>query len=143
VLIGWVPLILLAIVQSAVLRADDVTSLLREPGLYARYLIAVPLMVFAEALCVPRLNAVVRHFIASGIIIERDRARFDSAIASTQRLLRSVVAEIGVVALAYLVVAAAILSHPVDQLPGWAVSRGIMPIYSLVGWWHILISLPL
>jgi hypothetical protein len=140
-LIGWVPLILLAIVQSAVLHVDDVTPLLWQVGVHARYLLAVPLLVLAEAACVPRLNAIVRQFFDSGIVNERDRVRLDDVVASTGRLPQS--STVVVIALAYLVVLAALLSNSFDQLPPWAISGGITPIYSPVGWWHMLVSLPM
>lgn len=143
ILIGWVPLVLLAIVQSAWFGSGDLASLMRQVGVHARYLVAVPLLVLAEAACAPQLNAIVRHFTASGLVGERDRSRLDDAVASTRRLLRSPAAEIVVIALAYFVVAASLLPQPLDQLPAWAVSGGVAPRYSLAGWWHTLVSLPL
>ena len=143
VLIGWAPLILFALAQSAMTRADEITPLLWEIGVHARYLIAVPLLVLAEAVCAPHLNAIVDHFVDSGIVQEGGRAGFRDAVASTRILLRSPIAEIVVVVLAYLVVVAAILSHPVDEVPAWAKPNGIMPHYSLAAWWHTLVSLPI
>jgi hypothetical protein len=143
VLIGWAPLVVLAILQTAVLGTDDVVSVLRQIGIHARYLVAVPLLVVAEAACAPQLNLIVRNFIESGIVDQRDLPRIDHAVASTRTLLRSPAAELAVVALAYLVALATALSYPAAQLPTWAVSGGITPVYSPAGWWHTLISLPL
>jgi hypothetical protein len=142
-LLGWAPLFLLAILQSVWLQTDDLTPLLRQIGVHARYLVAVPLLVLAEAVCAPQLNAIVRNFVSSGIVGERDRGRLGAAVASTYRLLQEPVAELLVIALAYLIVVAALLSHPADQLPAWAGSGGITPVYSPAGWWHTLVSLPL
>jgi hypothetical protein len=142
-LICWLPLVLLAIVDSAVTHTDTVTSLFWQIGLHARYLIAVPLLVLAEAACVPQLNAIVRHFVDSGIVSERDRRKFEGAVASTRGLLQSSTVEFVVIALAYLVVLATVLSHSLDQLPIWATPGGIVPRYSLAAWWHTLVSLPL
>ena len=143
VLVAWLPLILLALLQSLWLRVDHVTPLLWEIGVHARYLLAAPLLVLAEAACVPHLNAIVRHFIGSGLVDERDRGRFGDAVAGTRTLLQSPLAEIVVVALAYAVVLAAITTHSLDLLPPWAISAGLTPRYSLAGWWHMLVSLPL
>jgi hypothetical protein len=143
VLVGWAPLILLAIAQSMWARTDVVTPLLWEVGVHARYLIAAPLLIVAEAACVPQLNAIVRHFIGSGIVAERDRGRFDEAVASTRRLLQSPAAEFAVIVLAYLVTFASVISHSLDQLPAWAQPLGGMYRYSLAGWWHMLVSVPL
>jgi hypothetical protein len=143
VLVGWLPLVVLAILQSAVLHIDDVTSLLWEVGAHARYLVAAPLLIIAEVECASRLSAIVQNFVDTGIVPDSERGRFDMAVASTRRLLRSPVAEILVVALAYIVVAATIWSTPMEQVPTWHKSGGIAPVYSLAGWWHMLVSLPL
>lgn len=143
VLIAWLPLIVLAVVQSMSVRADFVMPVLREVGLHARYLIAAPLLVFAEASCAPQLNAIVRHVRDGGMVDGCDRGRLDEAVASTRRLLQSKLAEICAFALAYLIVLATVLSHPPGELPIWAQPAGGMPRYSLAGWWHMLVSLPL
>jgi hypothetical protein len=143
VLLAWVPILVLAVMESVSARPEIITPVLREVGLHARYLIAAPLLVLAEATCVPQLNAIVRHVRDGGFIEERNRGRLDDAVASTRRLLRSRTAEICVFALAYVVVLATILSRPHDQVPVWAHAAGSVPLYSLAGWWHMLVSLPL
>ena len=142
-LIAWLPLVLLTILQSLWTRADTVTSLAWETGVHARYLLAAPLLVLAEAVCAPRLNTIARHFVDSGIVGERDRTSFQDAVASTRRLLVSPAAEIVVIALAYLVAIGSAWSYAPDQLPAWAQSAAGVPRYSLAGWWHTLASLPL
>jgi hypothetical protein len=143
VLVGWLPLVVLAIVQSAWTATDELTPLLWEIGVHARYLIAAPLFVIAEAVCAPQLNAIAHRFMGSGIVDERDHADVADAVASTRRLLASPAAEVVVVVLAYLVAAASAFSYPPDQLPVWAQPTGGMPRLSLAAWWHTLVSLPL
>jgi hypothetical protein len=143
VLVGWLPLMLLALVQSTLLSTDDFTSLLLQTGVHARYLIAAPVLVLAQVVCVPQLDAIVRHFIRGCIVAEGDRRRFDDAVAETRRLLESTAAEVGVIVLAYLAVLTAVLSRPIDEVPTWALSHGLTPVYSPAGWWHMLFSLPL
>jgi len=142
-LVGWAPLLLLAMAQSLWLHTNVVTPLLKEVGVHARYLIAAPLLVLAEVSCAPQLNAIIRNFAESGFVGEADRGRLQEAIGSTYRLLQSRIAEVLVIAFSYIVVAAAIHSHPSDQVPPWATAGGITPFYSPAGWWHMLVSLPL
>jgi hypothetical protein len=142
VMVGWAPLLFFALAESAVTHSDEITPVLREVGLHARYLVATPLLVLAEAFCAPRLNAIVRQFVASGVVRKSEVGRLDEAIASTRRLLDSTPAEIIVISLAYVFVGAAMISHPLDQLPAWA-KGGVAPRYSLAGWWHLLVSVPL
>jgi hypothetical protein len=142
-LVAWAPLILFAIAQSLWLRADHVTPLLTQAGVHARYLVAVPLLVLAEAWCVPQINTITRHFAESGIVHANDQSRFSDALSTTRTLLQSRSAEVVAFAFAYLIVLATILSYQREDLPAWAVSAGITPFFSPAGWWHMLVSLPL
>src|SRR5262249_36964723 len=128
VLVGWLPLVLLTISQSLFLRTDETTSFIWEVGAHARYLIAAPLLILAEAASAPRLGAIVHHFIETGLVKQSER--FDAALASTRRLLASNAAEVAVIALAYLITAAAALTQPLDLLPAWHQTDGYVPIYS-------------
>src|SRR5690606_5120491 len=102
-----------------------------------------PLLIVAEAVCASQLNAIARHFARGGIVADADGPRFAQIIASTRRLIESRHAEIVVIALAYSIVAVALVSHPLEQLPRWATSRAVSPLYSPAGWWLMLVSLPL
>jgi hypothetical protein len=143
VLVGWLPLVLLALVQSVFLHTDEITSLLWQVGAHARYLVAAPLLVVAELECGARLSVIVGNFVKTGIVPPHERKRLDAAVLTTRRLVNSTAGEIAVVALAYLVVAATIWSTPIEQVPAWHRSDTIVPFYSLAGWWHMLVSLPL
>jgi hypothetical protein len=143
VLVGWAPLVILAIAQSLILHIDGVTSLFWEVGAHARYLVAAPLLIIAEVECASRLSAIVRNFIDTRIVPDSERERFDAAIVSTRRWLRSTIAEVCVVVLAYIIVAATIWTTPIGQVPAWHRSGGVTPVYSPAGWWHLLVSLPL
>jgi len=143
VLIGWVPLVFLAFVQSVALRTDELTSMFWQVGVHARYLVAAPLLVVAEVGCASWLSAIVGNFVKTGIIPEHERSRLDAAVLSTRRLVNATAGEIAVEVLAYLVVAATIWSTPIEQIPAWHKSGTIVPYYSPAGWWHMLVSLPL
>ena len=143
VMVGWLPLIILSVAQVLVLHTSNPITLLWDAGAHARFLIAAPLLVLAEAECGGRLSAVVRNFVDAGMVPDGERKRFDAAVLSTRKLLDSSAAEIVIVALAYLVGVTALRSLPVEQIPTWLTTSGVVPVYSLAGWWHILVSLPL
>lgn len=142
-LIGWAPLFLFALLQSLWLRADHLTPLLWETGVHARYLAAVPILVLAEAWCVPQLNAIAQNFMKTGMVGPHDRTRFAHALSSTRALLQSRTAEVAAFAIAYLIVLGTVLSYQGQPLPAWATSAGVTPLFSPAGWWHMLVSLPL
>lgn len=141
--VGWAPLLVLAGIQNVTMHTDGITSLLWDAGMHARYLIAAPLLVLAEAQCALRLNAIVRHFADAGLVTDKDRGSYDAAVASTRTLLNWSTAEVIVIAMAYLLMSAAVFSLPFDQIPIWHRTGGSAPAFSPAGWWHVLVSLPL
>lgn len=141
VLIGWVPIVMLTVGAAVVQGTEGITSLLWETGIHARYLVSAPLLILAERECAAQLTAIVDRFIEHSFVLEHDRPRLQSAIESTRGLLNSTAANIVVVAIAYLTVAAAVWSHPPDAIPVWHKTAG--GYFSAAGWWHVLVSMPL
>lgn len=141
--IGWVPLALINAIQLIVMRDEAAETFFWDVAVHTRFLVAVPLLIAAESDCIPRLRQVTRHFLAAGLIREQDRHRYSAAVASTQRLLNSTTAEIIMVALAYgLVVAISNYVTPA-QIPPWHRAGTVFYYFSLDGWWHALVSIPL
>lgn len=143
VLVGWAPLMVLAGLHGLLTGPEPFVSLLREIGVHARYLIAIPLLVLAETECAARLSRITYHFMDSGIVPESQRALFGEAIASTRRRLHAGAAEAAVPALAYAVALLTIFTYAADQLPVWARSGAGGLSLSPAGWWHTFVSLPL
>jgi hypothetical protein len=143
VLVGWVPLVALAVIQSFILRNQMAKSFFSDFAVYARSLVAAPLLILAEADSIPRLGRVARHFLQAGLITGPDRARFDAAVASTKRLLGSGLAELIVALLAYGLVTSLMIYVPPGELPSWYWLKGDYRVLSLAGWWNALMSAPL
>src|SRR5262245_9566132 len=144
VLVGWVPLVVLAAAQDLTLGGGRTRSLLLAFPVYARFLIAAPLFIIAEPVCFSRLGRTVRHFLDAGLVREADRARFDAVIASTRRLRDAIVVELVAVLLAYAVIGALMRDVPSAAIPVWHRSGSSGPLaFSAAGWWHTLVSLPL
>src|SRR5262245_41652367 len=143
VLVGWVPLVVLAIAQSIILRNQMAKSFFSDFAVYARSLVAAPLFILAEADCLPLLGRVARHFLVAGLITEPDRARFDDAVSSTRRLLGSGLAELIVALLAYGLVTTLMINVQPDELPSWYWLKSGYQGLSLAGWWNALVSVPL
>jgi hypothetical protein len=123
------------------LAGDRVGAFALDITVHARSLVAAPLFILGEAACASRLGSIALHFGNADLLPEHDRPRFDAAIASTKAILASSKAEIGAIALAYVVVAALLYSMPPDQIPLW--QKSATGSFSPAGWWHALISLPL
>src|SRR5262245_21521410 len=143
VLVGWVPLVVLAVAQSFILRDQMAKSFFSDFAVYARSLVAAPLFILAEVDCIPRLGRVASHFLAAGLVTEPDRARFDDAVTSTRRLLDSRLAELIVAILAYGLVTFLMINVPPDEVPSWYWLNSDYRTLSLAGWWNVLVSVPL
>lgn len=146
--VAWVPLLVLAAVQGYALRADPRESLLLDVSAYARYLVALPLLVLAEAVVLPRLALIARHFGAAGLVAEADRPRYEQLIASTRRLFASPRADLIIVLAAYAATLSSVRTIGAIPFAGTA-STWVAPIengaraLSLAGLWRGLVSQPL
>lgn len=119
-------------------------SLLLDFAVYARSLIAAPLFIVAELICIPQLGSIVRQFLDGGLVSESDRHRFDAAVVSTRRLRDSKVAEVVTIVLTYALIVVLIHYVPPGEFPTWHKSGGSEhPVLSFAGWWHALVSIPL
>ena len=142
--IAWLPLALLTLLRGDFMRPDHANAFILDMGCYARFLIAVPLLVLSEALCAPRLTAIARQFMTAGLIGEADRPAYERAVVSTGRLLRSRAAEVAAFILAYALVVSVVASKPDTALPLWhGVIWGDRISPTPAGLWGLLVSLPL
>jgi hypothetical protein len=141
--IAWVPLVLLSAVEGLALRSDPRESMLLDIAAHARYLIALPLLVIAEAVCLPGLASIARHFSEIGLIPPAGRPGYDNLVESTRRLLASPWTDLSILLLAY----AATLGLGPSLYPQ-GVSTWVAPVsgaahqLSLAGWWRALVSQP-
>jgi|KBSMisStaDraftv2_1062788.scaffolds.fasta_scaffold97040_3 hypothetical protein len=142
--VGWLPLALLAAVHGDFIWAGVPGPFLLDIAAHARYLVALPALILAESVCIPRLGTLARDFVDSGLLRDPDRPRFEAAITSTRRLRDSVFPEIAVFLLAYSIVVALVYPLPIHLTPEWQLGAGTgLGARSPAGWWHVLISLPL
>ena len=142
--IAWLPLVVLAAIEGLAMGATPRESLLLDLSAYARYLIALPALVLAEWICLPRLAAIARHFGDSGLITDADRARYEAVMASSHQLLDWRWAAWVLVLAAYVwTVLTSQVLYPAE-LSTWVarISDGERE-RSLAGWWRLLVSQPL
>lgn len=141
---GWIPLLVLAAAQSLFLQDGALNSFLTDYGVHARSLIAAPLLLLAEAACLPRLSAIARHFGDAGLVRQSDRDAFRAVEASTLRLRDSARLEVVVVAIAITLVATLAITVPLHFFPQWH-RMGVGPDASIspAGFWHSFVSVPI
>jgi hypothetical protein len=142
--IAWLPLALLSVGQAAFAGWSLLQSFAWDIAAHARYLIALPILVFAEGFVAPRLGAIAHHFLEAGLVAESDRPAFDRAVASTRRLEDHAMVELLVVIVAWGLFPVLLGALPAWVFPGWVQSAGSERLFlTLAGWWHVLVSVPL
>jgi hypothetical protein len=144
-LITWVPLLLFALLEGRALGILPKESLLLDFGTYARFFLAVPLLVVAESVVGPRLRAAGLQFVQGGFVRPEDYPAFDRAIARAARWRESILAELIILSVA---VAGAWLFTPetvTGEIATWrspnfpGSSLGI----SFTALWYRLIAVPI
>jgi hypothetical protein len=143
-LVSWLPLAVFAAVTELVFRNGTVHSFLTDVAVHTRFLIALPLLIVAEADAIPRFGHVASHFLSAGFIEEQERARYSNVVRSTRRLLDSKVADVAALLLTYSMVVALVYQLPRFEVPAWYWTSAGRPFgLSPAGWWQVLVSLPL
>ena len=143
--IAWIPLLALSALDGKAWGNAVAVPFLRDIDVHARFLVALPLLVFAEIIVHRRTRAVVTQFLTLGLVGDGVRERFDAALQRALRLRNSVLAEVGLIALVYGVGIFVLWRYYVALgAATWyaAPAAGGRQIY-LAGWWYFLVSLPL
>jgi hypothetical protein len=144
-LVAWLPLLVLSVMEGKALGDSVKMPFLYDIDVHARFLIALPLFILAELVVHQRMRVVVREFLNRGLVPESARAEFDTAIDSAMQLRNSIVAELLLFVLVYVVgIFVVWRSHGVVNATAWygaKVDGKLNP--SLAGWWFSCLSLPL
>ncbi|WP_114241135.1 hypothetical protein [Dyella sp. C9] len=140
--IAWVPPAVLCLLRWLVTRDDTALNFFVDVAAYARFALAVPILILSEYIILPMLDATGRHFVTSKIIDPGDSARFEEAVASTRRLSLGVWPSATMTIIVYAAMAVIAVTIRPDALPVWHRSNGPLHL-SLAGWWHLLVSVPL
>jgi hypothetical protein len=133
--VGWLPLLLL----TAFLNPEGLISLVKDYRVYARTLIAVPVLPVGEVLMDARFRAVLSHIRQAGLLDAPDLAYIDKVIGNLIRLRDSLLPELLIVLL-LIVHTTTSYKGMVDTTP-W-LSSGVGPDFLLTaaGWYVVVVS---
>jgi hypothetical protein len=143
ILLTWVPLLVISAFEGLAIGGQVKLPFLYDFSSYARFLVAVPLLILAEGVVETRVAETTRHFVQSRLIPEGDFPRFQAAIRSCTALRDSFVAE-GVL-LALTVVSVIVISDEFPfQFSTWrsSVSESAH-LRTLTGWWYLIVGVGL
>ena len=88
IVIGWFPLVLLVLLQNGG-NPSFLYAFFTDFAVHARSLLAAPLFIICELLCLKELEKIARHFVDAGLVEGNERLRFKSYVESTRRLINS------------------------------------------------------
>jgi hypothetical protein len=143
ILLTWVPLLALSAMQGTAGGYHVAMPFLRDYSVHARFILAVPLLIFAEAILGPHLGHASVHFIHSGLVLEEDFKRFDSAVEQGLRWRDSTVAEFLLALLAYILAIISLKSMAVQASTWYMVRVDSTASLTWAGWWFVLFCVPL
>jgi hypothetical protein len=139
----WLPLLLLSAAQDLALGTKVEVPFLHDFAANIRFLIALPLLIVAEAVVDPRLGHSVKHFVRSGLVGRNQLTAFGAELGKIIALRDGMLPSLVIVLAAFL---PSIWVRHAD-LPGRAVTNwhmlGMGSELSLAGWWYAFVGLPL
>jgi hypothetical protein len=139
--VTWLPLLLLSAVDGLSLHGVTV-PFLNDITAYVRFLVAVPLLVLADIPIGIRMRQVVNHFEAAHLIREDQLTRFRDTIVDALQFRDSRVAELVVLAFAYIASYNAVLGFSFERGGSWS-----QPVHgqglSTAGYWFAFVALPI
>ncbi len=101
-LITWLPLLVFTVIAGNFMDGVKVAFLF-DLDAHIRFLISLPLLVAAEVTVHRLIRPSVEQFLVRGLIAPEDRPRFDAILSSTMRLRNSVIIELVLLLVAFVV----------------------------------------
>lgn len=98
---AWLPLLLLSILNGQAWGDSLNLPFIEDLDVHIRFLVALPILIFAELLVHQRISIVVKEFQERKLIPDSEISKFHNAISSALRLRNSFIAEIAIVVLIY------------------------------------------
>lgn len=139
--VGWLPLALLCLIRWLV-SGTGAHAFFVDIAAYARFLVAVPMLILSEYIILPRLGAITQYFVHSGIVRPEDRPHFDEAVDTARRLSLGIWPSVGMTLFVYALVIAIAFTVSPSALTDWQRAEGPLSL-SAAGWWNLLVSMPL
>lgn len=140
-LLAWAPLLFFTLLEGTALGTKVAVPFILDIENHSRYLVALPLLIYAELLVNTRMRPLVRQFMERNLVA--DQSKLGAALESAIRLRNSVVAELILIGTVY---AAGFLwrQHMVLGTATWysTIENG-RHVWTWTGLWYSYISLPI
>jgi hypothetical protein len=142
-LFAWLPLLFLSAIHGLALSGSIKIPFLYDITVAVRLLLAIPLLVWAEQMVDSRSNEVIRHFIESGLVDDKDTPKYESIVRRVMKMVDFIPAE-GVIAVLVIVntVFFRLEYSGVSSTWQFLVTPSGMT-RTPAGWWHLAVSIPI
>lgn len=144
-LLAWLPLLVLSTLEGQALGGRAAVPFLLDAEAHLRFLVALPLLIVAELVVHRRMRPLLQQFLERNLIPADALPRFDNAVASAFRFRNSVLAEVLLIALVYIVGILFIWRYYVllSTATWYAAPAAEGLRLSVTGAWYAYVSLPL
>lgn len=139
----WIPMALLAWVEGVGWREDAAESFAHCFAAHVQFLIAVPILLWAEEVLEKRLTRAPRCFAASGVITEVNRSAFVAIVSRYNRMAAKRWPDICALLMAVVLTQVWFLDEIHNGRSTWiALERGGDEIVTWSGWWDAWVAVP-
>ena len=138
----WLPLLLLSLMGFVSGRVVEV-SFVRDVEVHARFLVALPVLIYAELIVHSRLKPVVRRFAERRIVVTEDLPRFERMIESAVRLRNSSLIELSLLVIVYTAGLWLWGSRIAISSATWYAMPGGRWHLTPAGYWYVFVSIPI
>jgi len=139
--VAWLPLCVLAVVQGLAVRGATI-PFFYDIAAHVRFLVALPVLLVAEIPIGARMRQVAAHFIEAGLVRDDEQGKFAQIIAGAVRMRDSRVAELVVLAAAYVTTYGMLTGELVQGDTMWYQPDPRAGL-TAVGFWYVFVSLPI
>jgi hypothetical protein len=143
ILVTWVPLLALSAAEGVAAGNRVRLPFLYDFAAYARFLVAIPLLILAEGLIERRVMEAVKHFIQARLIPEVEFPRFEAALEGSKALRDSIVAEAVLLALTAASILVSSREFPFEFSTWRSFVSDSAHLRTLTGWWYLVVGVGL
>ena len=140
--ITWLPIALWAAWARRALPGTVAEPLLEHFGVHVRCLVAIPLLVIAEAMAQAQTLSIVPYFVRSGLVSEADRPRLRGVVAGIVRLRNLTLPWVVMGGMLLTWLALAPNAGNEHELVWAAEGEAAHPHYGFGGWWLVFVARP-
>jgi hypothetical protein len=139
----WFPLLILSVLQRHALGGTIKIPFLHDVEAQVRFLVALPVLIFAELVVHQRISPLVRRLVDRRIVVTEDSPKLSTAVMSALRARDSVALEVTLLLLVYALGLWMWRSQIALGEPTWYATPAATQLnLTLAGYWYVFVSIP-